>query len=153
MSYSTSGPDDPLSGSLGGFGFDSPSPKAPTVGDHAFDVAARNIYERGEAREGPDGSWQRNAPSTIRQKGRDDPNHDTNAMMSYNQIRGEGIVGHADASLTYGKDDECKAKAGFAHDGQSHLRIKRPFFAFTESDADEIAAKVMEDLVAYLMRG
>lgn len=153
MRYTIDGPDDPLAVALNAFGLDSPSPKASTVGEHAVKIVAANIHDRGIAFEGPTGRWQDNAPSTIKKKGFNAPNFETGAMLSEEQIRGEVTVSHADASLTYGKDDECKAKAGFAHDGQSHLRIKRPFFAFTESDADEIAAKVMEDLVAYLMRG
>lgn len=146
--------DDPAASfrpALAQFGLDSPSPKASSVGAHCVKIAANNIHDRGIAFEGPDGRWPDNAESTIRKKGFNAPNFETGAMLSHEQLEGTLVVSRTEADATYGIDEECKKKAHFAHTGQSILRILRPFYGFTASDADEIAEGVMDDLVNFLM--
>jgi hypothetical protein len=152
----SSNADDPRSSftdALKSFGLDSPSRGGKTVGDRALKTIAERIHERGERFEGPDGRWADNAESTIKKKGRNAPNHDHNDMMSLGQIEGEQAVSHNEATMAYGKDDECRAKAGFAHSGQSKSRILRPFYAITEADADAVFEGVVDDLLNNLMHG
>ena len=148
--------DDPSAdfrSAIQAFGLESPSRKGKSVGDRAAKTIAEAIFERGERREGPDGRWQDNAPSTVARKGRNDPNHDTNAMMSIGQIEGEISVSHDEATMTYGKDDECRAKAHWAHEGAGRTKVQRPFYAITDDDADEVLDGLADDILAFLMKG
>lgn len=150
MKYSSNF-DDPgafFDEALKDFGLDSPSREGSTVGGRAVKTIATGIYERGERREGPDGRWRDNAASTIKRKGRNDPNHDTNEMLKLEQIMGDVAVTRREADMVYGKDDENKAKAHWAHEGHD-----RPFMAITESDADAVMDGLCDDIINNFARG
>lgn len=148
--------DDPRSSftdAIRAFGLDSPSRAGKTVGDRAAKEIAFRIHERGVRFEGPDGRWPDNAESTARRKGFNAPNFETGAMLSEEQVAGEVSVSHDEASMTYGKDDECRLKATFAHEGQSRAKILRPFYGLTDADADAVFEGVVDDLLNSLMHG
>lgn len=135
------------------FGLDSPSRHGKSVGDRALTTVVDGICERFANKEGSDGRWPSNAPSTVYRKGRDDANCDTGAMGSREQIEGEQAISHNEATLDYGKDDECRAKAHWAHVGQSSLKIVRDFQFMSESDIDKVVDGVADDLLAWLQKG
>lgn len=153
----TSNADDPRAGfeeALKSFGLDAPSLKGKTVGDRALTTIGDGIETRSNRKEGPDGErWQGNASSVIERKGRDDANVDTGALLSREQIDGEQSVSRNEASMTYGTDDDCRKKAHWAHEGQSVLRIRRPFYAMSDADVDAVVDGFAQDLIAHLTKG
>lgn len=156
MKYRTNWEADPrafFDAALKDFGLDSPSAKASTAGDRAVNTLAENIHDRGMDGQGPDGEWDRNAPSTIKKKGFDRPNIVTGEMLDVEQIMGDVSISKRQAVATYGKDEDVRKRATFAHEGQSSLKIKRPFLGITESDADEVLEGLADDIVNFLMRG
>jgi hypothetical protein len=149
--------DDPRSGfaaAIGAFGLDAPSRRGRTVGGRALATIADGICDRFGRKEDPEGgNWDGNAPSTIARKGRDDANVETGAMGSRQQIEGDQSVARDEASMTYGQDDECRAKAHWAHVGQGPTRVLRPFYLMTDADCDAVLDGLADDIIDHLLRG
>jgi len=142
-----------LKSAFASFGLDAPSRKAATVGNRCAETIAQGIHDRGMNRQGPNGEWAPNAPSTIKKKGRDAPNRDTEVMLSTEQIAGEVTVSREEMDVIFGKDAETKAKGFYAEEGQGRTGIVREFFWITESDADAALDGLCDDLMNHLARG
>lgn len=135
------------------FGLDSPSRRAPTVGNRAANTIADRISERGLRGEGPDGQWPGNAERTIKKKGFDRANYETGQMLQPDQIAGEVTVSHAVADIVQGKDEDVKARGYYAETGQGSTGIIRPFFWITGEDADEVLDGFISDFMDHIQKG
>jgi len=115
-----------------------------TLGRAMAAAVAADIHELGRRGQGPDGFWRPNAPSTIDEKGKDSPNERTGAMLDPRNIAGDVKSTPRSMDMVYGTgatDDRGatdREKATLAHDGQSHLLIRRPFFALTDRTCDRL---------------
>lgn len=144
--------------------------RAQTLGEASVEtvidgIQARALVRRGADALGPDEEdWPPNTPSYRRDKerryGEHNPNFRTNQMLSRESLRGKPQVGHEAVEWKYGTDLAAEnartkhdrsitdvEKARLAESGQSKHQIRRPFFAVSEQDADEVLI-VVEDAIA-----
>jgi hypothetical protein len=137
-----------------GFGFDSPSSKGGgTVGDRAAKTLADDIHERSKRGDGPDGAWDRNAPSTIARKGRDQPNINTGQMIAPENIAGTVTNTGEECRIEYTHDEEIRARAEYANSkGQGRQKIIRRFMALDDTIKRDVVVGVREDLGDHLSR-
>lgn len=127
-------------------------------------IQARSLVKRGADSLGGEEEWLDNHPEYRKKKertyGEHNPNFRTTQMLSRDSLRGDPVIGHEETTWPYGTgrpsaDGRTKhdrtitdvEKARYAEEGQSEHRIRRPFFAVTEEDADD-ALIVVEDAVA-----
>jgi hypothetical protein len=137
---------------IAGFGFDTDFGGGHTVGYRAGCVVGQGIHDRSLEGRGPDGDWDRNAPSTIARKGRDQPNFDTGEMLDPKNIAGTVTSTREECRIEYSQDAELRKKAELAHTGQSHKKIIRRFMGLDETISDEVRRSVADDLVAWIER-
>jgi len=153
-----------------GIGWDMASPQGEgTLADAVIDtvidgIQARSLVKRGADALGGEGEWKDNEPLYRKRKqaayGEHNPNFRTTQMLSRESLKGDPAIGHDETTWPYGTgrpaaDGKTKhdrtitdvEKARYAEQGQSEHRIRRPFFAVTEEDADD-ALLVVEDAVA-----
>jgi hypothetical protein len=135
------------------FGFNSSSSRGGgTVGDRAAKTVAQGIHDRSIRFEGPDGRWPDNADSTVERKGFNAPNFETGGMLSEEQIAGEVTVTPNECAIRYGKDEENREKAGYAHGGQGRGKVVRRFFALDEQISRAVVEVVREELGDHLSK-
>lgn len=138
---------------VAGFGFSTPASKGGgTVGDRAAATVARGIHDRSIRFEGPDGRWPDNADSTVRKKGFNAPNFETGAMISEEQIAGEVTSTPDECAIRYGKDQENRSKAHYAHAGQGEQKIVRRFFALDGTIKRAVVVVVRDELGDHLSK-
>lgn len=79
----------------------------------------------------------------------------TGKMLSLDEIRGESTVIDDLVVMTYGKGEETRQLAEWAHEGsKKRKRPKRPFYdmdAETEKHIDELLDSAVNDLIESLM--
>lgn len=130
-----------------GFGFDNAASRGSgTVGDHAAAVAAEGIHDRSIVSYGPDGQWPDNADSTIKRKGFNWPNVESGSMVSEEQIAGDVQSTNDECRMRYGKDDENRKKAKYAHEGQGPTKVVRKFFALDNDIRRDIGVAMREEM-------
>jgi hypothetical protein len=149
---------DAIEHAIDSFGMDTDD-----LGNRLAQGQAHAIHERAESGEGSEGAWDRNRASTIRRKGFDKPNYETDQMMSEASLLGHVDVSREKLEMQYGTGTAVVSehrsakwvltdtqKAALAHEGQSHLLIKRPFYALTEEDQQRILEMTGETLADHL---
>lgn len=145
-----------------------------TLGHEVIDtvidgIQARSLVKRGADADGSVDKWDDNRPEYRRKKerlyGEHNPNFRTNQMLSRDSLRGDPVIGHEETTWPYGTgqpspDDRTKhdrtvtdvQKAHYAETGQSEHRIRRPFFAVTDEDADDALIAVEDAVAAHFQR-
>lgn len=146
-----------------------------TLGEAAIETIIDGIQARALAKCGADPlggdeeEWLDNESEYRRKKqrlyGEHNPNYRTTQMLSRESLKGEPTIGHEHVEWPYGTgnpspDGRTKhdrtitdvQKAHYAEMGQSEHDIRRPFFAVTEKDADDVLIVVEDAIVQHIQR-
>jgi hypothetical protein len=111
-------------------------PIARAMQDHMLDRARRQVN--------PDGSpWARNAESTVRRKGRDDPGYDTGAMLDESNFRAEPTITMNTITCRYGGGPEDVAKLNYFQ-GDNRYGIQRVVWGFDDAMKSRVGEMLRE---------
>lgn len=102
------------------------------------------IIDRVRRQVNPDGSpWVRNAESTIRRKGRDDPGYDSGSMLDEQNFRAEPVITMNTVTCRYAGSPDDVAKLTYFQ-GDNRYGIQRIVWGFDESMRERVGERLRE---------